>query len=151
GDDHFVVADEGPGVPPEVVEAALDFSTRTSSNSKYVSPTRGQLGNALKCVLAAPAVLFPGRGAGVTITARGVEHRILIAPDPIAQAPSVSHEKRPVVKTGTSVRVDWPGVACSAGQAKGGDFYNHELPALLRSFAAFNPHADVRLDGEQLL
>jgi hypothetical protein len=100
-----------------VVEASLDFASRTSSNSKYVSPTRGQLGNALKCVVAAPAVRFPGEGAGVTITARGVEHRIVIVPDPIAQDPKVEHRKRAVVKTGTSVRVDWPGIAKAGATA----------------------------------
>src|SRR5262249_24352726 len=64
GREFFSVADNGPGIEPEVVARALDFSSRTSSNSKYVSPTRGQLGNALKCLVAAPAVLFPGRNAG---------------------------------------------------------------------------------------
>src|SRR5262245_52012186 len=29
GEDYFLVADEGPGIPPDVVARAADFSTRT--------------------------------------------------------------------------------------------------------------------------
>ena len=38
--DHFAVADAGRGIPREVVESALDFSTRTSSNSIPSRPPR---------------------------------------------------------------------------------------------------------------
>jgi len=151
GDDFFAVEDGGPGVPPGVVATALDFGSRTSSNSRYVGPTRGQLGNALKCVFAAPAVLFPGQGAGVTVTGRGVEHRVLITPDAIAQAPNPDHRQRPVEKVASSVRVDWPGIASYNADLDERHFYNDALPELLRSFAAFNPHAAVRLDGRPLL
>jgi DNA topoisomerase VI subunit B len=111
--DHFRVEDDGPGMPPEVIEKVLDFSTRTSTNSRYVSPTRGQLGNALKCVVAAPSVMFPGTGQ-VTIDAQDVRHRISITTDPIAQEPKVSYRREDVVKTGTSVRVDWPGLTIAS-------------------------------------
>jgi DNA topoisomerase VI subunit B len=150
GDDCFLVEDRGPGIPPEIVEAALDFSSRTSTNSRYVSPTRGQLGNAMKCVLAAPAVRFPGQGLGVTIEARGVRHRIALRHDEIAQAPTVDHRKEPCgVKKGTSVRVAWPEAAGCELQQEGGALYR---PAdLARAFALFNPHARVSFGGKLLL
>src|SRR5262249_21187310 len=89
GRDFFAVEDAGPGIEPEVVAATLDFSTKPSSNSKYGAPTRGQLGNARKCVVSAPAVLFPGEGAGVTITSQGIEHKIVIAKDELTQEPKI--------------------------------------------------------------
>ena len=149
GDDYFLVEDEGPGIPPEVVASVLDFSTRTSTNSKYVSPTRGQLGNALKCVVAAPAVLFPGKGA-VTIEARGVRHHITVCPDAIAQVPHVEHRQEACsVKSGTSVRVAWPGGTSCGLAIEGADFYHP--PDLVKAFALFNPHARISLGGEALL
>jgi len=50
------VADNGPGIAPDVLERILDFATRTSSTEHYVSPTRGAQGNALKTILAMPYV-----------------------------------------------------------------------------------------------
>src|SRR5262245_59774454 len=61
----FAVRDNGPGIPPEVIEGALEYSTRVSSKAYYVSPTRGQLGNELKCVWAAPFVISGDRGVWV--------------------------------------------------------------------------------------
>ncbi len=34
------VADNGPGIPPDVVKGILDFDTRTSSREAYVAPDR---------------------------------------------------------------------------------------------------------------
>ena len=64
----IIVADNGPGIPPETVKAMLDFSVRVSSREAYVSPTRGAQGNALKTLVAMPYVLRrlrrPGRDRG---------------------------------------------------------------------------------------
>lgn len=148
--DGFEVVDNGPGLPAEVVEAALDFAVRVSSNSRYVSPTRGQLGNALKCVIAAPAVLFPDSGRGVVIEARGVRHEIRVRADPIAQEPRVEHVRvASTVKTGTRVRVDWPEVSSSLLDDENCDFYRPVDVA--DAFAALNPHAAITFGGEMLL
>jgi DNA topoisomerase VI subunit B len=151
GADYFLVEDEGSGIPPQIVEAALDFDTRTSTNSKYVSPTRGQLGNALKCILAAPAVTFPRRRRGVTIEARGVRHRIVIGQDEIAQEPKIEHgkEESGAVKPGTSVRVDWPNASRCQLCHDDCDFY--QPSDLACAFALFNPHARISFGGEVLL
>ena len=39
------------------LERSLDYLVRVSDKAHYVSPSRGQLGNALKCVWAAPYVM----------------------------------------------------------------------------------------------
>jgi DNA topoisomerase VI subunit B len=48
--DAMTVADNGPGLPGHVIERSLDYSVRISDKNQYIAPTRGQLGNALKCV-----------------------------------------------------------------------------------------------------
>jgi DNA topoisomerase VI subunit B len=48
--DSMTVADNGPGLSKDVLVRSLDYSTRVSTNAAYVSPSRGQLGNALKCL-----------------------------------------------------------------------------------------------------
>jgi DNA topoisomerase VI subunit B len=90
GQDFFAVHDNGPGLPAETLQRSLDYAVRVSDKSYYVSPTRGQLGNALKCVWAAPYVADGERGY-VEVTARGVTHRIEVTVDRIAQQPNVRY------------------------------------------------------------
>src|ERR1019366_7231021 len=54
--DSVTVADNGPGLPPSTVTKAIDYNVGVSSNRHYVAPTRGQLGNALKCIFPAAYV-----------------------------------------------------------------------------------------------
>jgi DNA topoisomerase VI subunit B len=97
--DTLTVSDNGPGIPPEVVERSLDYHIRISDKKHYVSPTRGQLGNALKCVWAAPFV-YTGKHGLVEVTARGLHHRIEVSLDRIKQAPTIAHTTEPSVKKG---------------------------------------------------
>src|SRR5262245_47637364 len=60
--EFFSVQDNGLGLPVKTLERSLDYLVRVSDKSYYVSPTRGQLGNALKCVWAAPYVAHGERG-----------------------------------------------------------------------------------------
>ena len=46
--DTVSVRDYGPGLPADTLKRSLDYSIRVSDKSYYVSPSRGQLGNALK-------------------------------------------------------------------------------------------------------
>ena len=62
--DSLSVADNGPGLTSDVLERILDFGSRTSDKTAYVSPTRGAQGNGFKTVLAIPSVLAGGKSTG---------------------------------------------------------------------------------------
>lgn len=55
--DSISVQDNGPGLPAATLERSLDYMVRVSDKTYYTSPSRGQLGNALKCLWAIPYVL----------------------------------------------------------------------------------------------
>jgi DNA topoisomerase VI subunit B len=145
------VEDNGPGIPPQIVERSLDYHKRISDKKNYISPTRGQLGNALKCVWAAPFVANGTHRGLVEVTARGLHHRIDVSLDRIAQKPDISHTTEPSVKNGTSVKIHWASVA-SYDTLEDQEFYRSEsleqaLNNLVADFAAFNPHANFTFNG----
>ena len=73
---YVTVADNGPGMPPELVEQLCVRSERTSAREAYAAPDRGAQGNALQV----PMALGLADGAEVVtwITSRGVEHKITL-------------------------------------------------------------------------
>jgi DNA topoisomerase VI subunit B len=146
--DAVTVHDNGPGLPVATLARSLDYLTRTSDKSHYVSPTRGQLGNALKCVWAAPFVASGQQHGRVEVRTGGELHTITVGLDRIAQRPDVQHEVSPcVVKTGTSLTMHWPEIASYLLGSASNVFYNAaNLPALLRGYAACNPHATFVLE-----
>jgi Histidine kinase-, DNA gyrase B-, and HSP90-like ATPase len=109
----ITVTDNGPGIGAETVEAMLDFSSRTSSNEAYVSPTRGAQGNALKTVVAM-ALALDGTAGETVIEAQGVRHLIKFTVNGITREPEIEHiQEVELVHSGTSVTVRWPNSACS--------------------------------------
>lgn len=149
-EDAVSVADNGPGLPLTVLERSLDYLVRVSDKSYYVSPTRGQLGNALKCVWAAPYVVSGGEHGRVEITTGGECHTIDVTLDRIAQAPRLARTVAPsVVKTGTIVKIHWPQIASALTK----QYYNYYKPPvghiydLWAGYAAFNPHVSLSLIG----
>jgi hypothetical protein len=146
-DDRITVTDNGPGLPPAVLEKSLDYLVRVSDKAHYVSPTRGQMGNALKVVWAAPFVAI-GKGAA-EVVARGQRHRIEVTLDRIVQRPAIRHTKEPaLVKNGTSVSVEWQNSTRLLTKPEAAYFYKPPTAEeLLAGFAAFNPHATFTLNG----
>jgi DNA topoisomerase VI subunit B len=153
GDDFLTVRDNGPGIPGETIGHAIDYSVRVSDNLFWVSPTRGQLGNALKCVVAAPYVADPSQG-WVEFETGGRLHRIDVTLDGISGKPSLGHatQEGGFVKIGTLWRLP----ACLLPPPETGDSYKGEdddggldqdrsLSWLIKGYATFNPHADFTL------
>ena len=60
---EIIIADNGPGLPPEIIGGVIDYTVRVSSREAYVSPSRGQQGNALKCIIAMPFALDGDRAS----------------------------------------------------------------------------------------
>lgn len=140
-DDYsFTVQDNGPGLPESVIQRSLNYISRISSNAYYVSPTRGQLGNALKCLWAAAYVRH---GYGFTeVDALGLLTSIEVKHHPIKEEPQIFLEQSEgLVKNGTKITVKWPDLASSYFGISFDKIYN-----LLSQYAAFNPHADVALE-----
>lgn len=131
------IADNGRGLPPEVVRRILNFDTRTSDKACYRAPTRGRLGNALKTVLGMPFAF--GIEEPVTIEAQGVRHVVQARLDAAGQL-RVNHAHDKVRRgKGTTISVTLP------ADAFGGYYWGRSVDAALwaQAFSLFNPHASV--------
>lgn len=147
-EDAFTVRDNGPGLPAETLVGSLNYLRRVSDKAFYVSPTRGQLGNALKTVWAAPFVANGGQGR-VEVWSRGLHHVVEVSVNRIEQRPAIAYtsEDSDFVKNGTFVKVCWPDSACLLTEGGSADSYDAPKTAreLVEGYAAFNPHATFRL------
>jgi DNA topoisomerase VI subunit B len=147
--DTISVTDNGPGMPASTIEKSLDYLIRVSNKAYYVSPTRGQMGNALKVIWAAPFVAT-GKGR-IEIEAHGERHRVEISLDRIAQRPNIAHDVAArIVKPGTAVTIAWTDSTRLLREPEA-DSYNAVPTAaeLVAGFAAFNPHATFVLDARR--
>jgi DNA topoisomerase VI subunit A len=152
GEDYFGVRDNGPGLPAETLTRSLDYLKRVSDKAFYVSPTRGQLGNALKTVWAAPFVAHGERGI-VEVSSLGLHHTVEVSLDRISQAPAISHtvEEDGLVRNGTFFKIHWPELACSETPSNDDDSYEtpnfrESARELIESYSAFNPRATFHFD-----
>ena len=112
-DDALVVADNGPGLPLAALERSLDYLVRVSDKTGYISPSRGQQGNALKTLWAAP---FVATGEGrIEVQTVAYRREVRITLDRIAQVPDLELVDigEPDVKTGTKITLHWSGVRLS--------------------------------------
>jgi DNA topoisomerase VI subunit B len=144
----LMIEDNGAGFPAEVVKSILDFSTRTSSKSAYVSPTRGAQGNALKTVLAIPYVMNPESPATIEIEACGLRHVITVSTDHIKRKARIEYRQEQIVRNeGTAIRL-----RLDSARSKAADGDPGFLQKLVFDYSLFNPHATFSLcqqNGEQ--
>jgi hypothetical protein len=152
-DGSITVCDNGPGIPPGLVDQLLDFSIRVSSREAYVAPDRGAQGNALKTIVAMPFVL-DGEQGRVDIAGRGVVSEIAFCVDRVQQRPAADVTRRSC--EGSFVRVHWP----TAGTSFGDDGYvwflqdaafelDRSAVAIRRladDFTFLNPHLTLTVD-----
>ncbi len=143
----ITVADNGPGLPASTIHGIVDFSVRVSNREAYVAPDRGAQGNALKTLLAMPFVL-DGEHGRVEILAQGTRHEITFQVDRIRQQPDIAvvAHPAPLVKNGTTVRVQWPESASSLLHDAKAQFLQ-----LAECYTFVNPHLSLTLKwfGEQ--
>ncbi len=145
------VADNGPGIPAEVVRKVLDYNVRVSDKAAYRSPTRGAQGNALKTVIGIPYAL--GSREPLVVEARGTSHRIRPWVDPAGGVhfDYASAEMLLPSTSGTTVSLTLPNgltgdaAALAAIDGLANDHVAQDFDPLhwVRSFAAFNPHATL--------
>jgi DNA topoisomerase VI subunit B len=136
------VSDNGPGLAAETVAAILDYNVRVSSREAYVSPTRGQQGNALKTIIAMPYALDGGRGSTL-IESRGVIHRINFSADQVRQVPRIEHttERAGIEKNGTVIAVSWPRDSLPYLINAHGRFLQ-----MAAGYAVLNPHLSLEVE-----
>ena len=115
GAGEMVIVDNGPGIPPKVVEGILDYTVRVSSHEADVSPTRGAQGNAVKTLVAMPYALDGKQGVTV-IAAQGVAHIITFRVDHLRQEPVLDHDSVPLSTKGTWISLEWPNSAMDSEQ-----------------------------------
>lgn len=148
-DNSFSVSDNGSGLRKATIEKSLDYKIRVSDKNHYISPTRGQLGNALKCIYAAP---FVADGYGkVQIGTKKTCYCIEVSLDRIAQKPVITLSQKEIERTdGVKITVFYKNSACLLESLKSADFYKKTISAtdLLTAYATFNPHATFTL-GEK--
>jgi len=141
-DISFTVTDNGTGLSSTVIKKSQDYLKRISDKAYYVSPTRGQMGNALKVIYAAPYVLN-GEYGKVEIWSRGLHHIIEISLDRISQKPMLQHsQQKGVVKKGTKFKIHIPNLASSKNYERP-SYYEPPMTVieLIEGYASFNPHA----------
>jgi DNA topoisomerase VI subunit B len=145
-DDFIIISDNAVGIPIEIINKSLNYLYRVSDKAYYVSPTRGQMGNALKVIYAAP---FVSSGNGyVEIGSHGELYHISIKLDRIAGKPKINHSVTSFVKNGTFVKIHYP-KSTSLLLTPNRNSYN--IPPtpqeLIEGYNAFNPHATFILNG----
>jgi DNA topoisomerase VI subunit B len=146
---YFSVADNGPGLPADVIKKSLDYTVRISDKNLYISPSRGQLGNALKCTWAFPFVADSGWAVVYT---GGRRFEIKIGVDRIAQAPKIQiTETEGHVKNGTKIILRTETASYLKSVYVGNSYrwsQRASLAGLLETYAFCNPHAEFRFNEE---
>lgn len=144
-DDALIVTDNGPGLPLATLEKSLDYTVRVSDKTGYVSPSRGQQGNALKTLWAAP---FVATGTGlIEVETAAYRCVIEVTLDRIAQVPRLELRDNgtPDVKTGTKITVHWRGIAGYLTDFVPPDFYS-----VVYAQTDFNPHCTLTAIGPRI-
>lgn len=105
-ENYVSVADNGPGLDENVIYKSLDYTIRISDKNYYISPSRGQLGNALKCLWAMPYVVDSEDGR-VEVTANGKRYIVQIKVDKLTQSPKVDikQDETQTCKKGTKIKL----------------------------------------------
>ena len=138
---EIILADNGPGIPSETIAGVLDYTLRVSSREAYVSPSRGQQGNAPKCIVAMPFALDGAQGRTI-IESRGQTHLLVFEMDRVRREPRIPLPWQITtsdVQIGTRITVRWPGNASYLLRNARAGFVQ-----MAAAFTAFNPYLSLR-------
>lgn len=131
-DYRLTISDDAGGIEPQHIASVLDFATRTSSRERYIGPTRGAQGNALKTLIGFAYIWQ----TELIIVSRGFRHSIRVDVDPVAEVPRVHHEQTAAAETdGTVLQI-----SC------GDEFDTSEIMTLCETFAMCNPHLNLTVN-----
>ena len=155
-EEGITVADNGPGLPTETLQGALDFSIRASSREAYVAPDRGAQGNALKTLLPMANVIDPKTGK-LIIEASGQRHELTCGCDPISQQAIINDASIAMPTQGTMIRIqwsphgndglpEWPFDHLLPTEESNYSSFAQQFESLVAGFALFNPHATIELN-----
>ena len=144
-DESLTVTDTGPGLSEEVLKKSLDYMIRVSDKNNYISPSRGQLGNALKCVWAAPFVL--SGHSFIEVFTNGKRYEIEVRVDEIKQAPLINFtvSDDSFVKNGCSIKIHSPELASLLVTEN--DYRDDPVDdffKLIDGYGLFNPGAGIK-------
>jgi len=140
----LTVKDNGIGLTQDRVEKIMDFNKSYSTKSYYKYPTRGALGNALKCVIGAPYALcktqnLPHISDPFKIVSHGKEHNIQLKVNESEESFKPEMTIREIEpKTGSEISVTLPIYNNIFG-------WNSDYQRLIRGYALFDPDIDISL------
>lgn len=132
-DGSYSVEDNGGGLPLSTIKDSLNYAVTVTTNGAYVSPTRGQLGNALKCIWAIPFVETNDSGRCEVVT-NGTKYLIEVRLDRIKEEPIINFleiGKDDTVQSGTKITVFSSTVD---------DEISSQILSLVDNYALVNPH-----------
>lgn len=132
----LAIADNGPGIPPPVVERLLDFTGFFGNKAIYRAPLRGQQGNAFKTVLGVPVALSRERRSRTLIESAGIRHDLQIWVSPSGTVRREHQQTPATTPPGTRITVTIPGPA---------ECYFWNPTRWATAYALFNPHARIQI------
>ena len=131
----ITVADNGPGMAPELVERLCVRSERTSTREAFAACDRGSQGNAVPVIMSL-GFGFGGEESGITITSQGVEHAITLRVNRLNGCIDLERVTSEVPSApGTSISLPWLSNLLDVG-------------AVIHHHALLNPHAVFRIRGD---
>ncbi len=147
-DGTLTVTDNGPGLPEQVVNGSLDFESFISDKNGKVAPTRGQLGNALKCLFAVP--LVADGMAHAEINSQALLHDIKITFDQLTGNPIITRETKEVeVYSGCFFKIHEffkSRLEKTENGKKWVEYTGNDIEKAVEIFSLINPHAEFHLD-----
>jgi len=127
------VADNGPGIPAEVIPHIADFGSNSSTKLFYRAPLRGAQGNAIKTLIGMPVALGQEQGQMEIETLR---QRHTLKAWLTVIGPKLDIQQTAIESTRTRITAMIPGPA---------ECFYWEPARWITAYSLFNPHAQLQI------